>query len=161
MKRGVVAFASGAVFSAGLSLSGMTKPTKVLAFLDVAGSWDPSLAFVMVGAIAVAALAFRASARRVSPTLDSELRIPSPRARIDAKLLAGAALFGVGWGLSGLCPGPAVVSLASGQVGAFVFVTSMIAGMAIHRGAELSSSGGWRRGGEGGVRGRPEASETL
>jgi uncharacterized protein len=144
MKRGVVAFASGAVFSAGLSLSGMTKPAKVLAFLDVAGSWDPSLAFVMVGALAVTAIAFRASVRRVSPVpvVEDELRVPSVRARIDAKLVVGAAVFGVGWGLSGLCPGPAVVSLASGQLGAILYVASMIAGMAIHRGLELSFGDG-------------------
>jgi uncharacterized membrane protein YedE/YeeE len=144
MKRGVVAFASGAVFSAGLSLSGMTKPAKVLAFLDVAGSWDPSLAFVMVGAIAVTAIAFRASVRRGSPVpvLEDELRVPSVRARIDAKLVVGAAVFGLGWGLSGLCPGPAVVSLASGQLGAILYVASMIAGMAIHRGLEVSFGDG-------------------
>jgi uncharacterized protein len=142
MKGGVVAFASGAMFSAGLLLSGMTKPAKVLAFLDVAGSWDPSLAFVMVGAITVTAIAFRASVRRASPVpvpvLKDELRVPSLRARIDAKLVVGAAVFGVGWGLSGLCPGPAVVSLASGQLGAILYVASMIVGMAIYRGVEMS-----------------------
>ena len=146
MKRGLAAFVAGAVFSAGLCISGMTQPAKVLAFLDVAGAWDPSLAFVMVGAIGVASLAFLASARRAAPVLDDRFRVPSRRARIDAKLLMGAALFGVGWGLSGLCPGPAIVSIASGQLGAIVFVASMIAGMAIHRSVARAASGAGARG---------------
>ncbi len=112
----------------------MTKPAKVLAFLDVTGAWDPSLAFVMVGAVAVAAIAFRASKRRAAPVLGDRFHVPPPRAPIDGAVLVGGAIFGAGWGLSGLCPGPAIVSLASGQVGALVFVASMIAGMAVHRG---------------------------
>ena len=136
MKRGLAAFGSGLVFSAGLCLSGMTRPSKVLAFLDVGGAWDASLAFVMAGAIAVAAVAFRASARRGTPLLGERFDVPRRASAIDARLIAGGAVFGVGWGLSGLCPGPAVVSLASGQIGAAVFVASMLAGMLLHRGAE-------------------------
>jgi uncharacterized membrane protein YedE/YeeE len=158
--RRAVAFGSGVVFAAGLALSGMTKPAKVLAFLDVAGPWDPSLALVMVGAIAIAAIAFRASARRASPVLDGDFEIPSPRARVDAKLLLGATIFGIGWGLSGLCPGPAVVSLASGQVGAVVFVLAMLAGMAIHRRVEQPSSDGARRDGGGDARSDSEAARS-
>jgi uncharacterized protein len=132
MKRDAVALLSGVVFSAGLCISGMTRPSTVLAFVDLTGAWDPSLALVMVGAIFVAAIAFRAGSKRSSPVLDARFHLP-PRGAIDRKLVAGAAIFGVGWGLSGLCPGPAVVSLASGQAGAVVFVVSMIAGIALER----------------------------
>ena len=133
MNRKVVAFVSGAIFAARLCVSGMTHPSKVLAFLDVTGAWDPSLAFVMVGAVGISALAFRLSARRASPIYGDRFRVPDRRGPIDPKLVAGAALFGVGWGLSGLCPGPAVTALVTGQLGAIVFVTAMVVGMAIHR----------------------------
>jgi thiosulfate dehydrogenase len=133
MKRDLVAFVAGVVFSAGLALSGMTQPSKVLGFLDFFGGWDPSLAFVMVGAIGVSAIAFHRSTRRASPVLGDRFRVPEKGAPIDRRLLAGAAIFGVGWGLAGLCPGPAVVSLASLQTGAIVFVVCMLVGMAIHR----------------------------
>lgn len=136
MIRALVHFSSGLLFAAGLCLSGMTQPQKVLGFLDVLGQWDPSLAFVMVGAIGVTSVAFRLSARRSAPTLSERFHLPDARAGVDRRLVAGAALFGAGWGLSGLCPGPAVVSVASGQLGAIVFVGAMIAGMALHRLAE-------------------------
>lgn len=132
MSRGLVAFLSGLVFAAGLCVSGMTRPSKVLAFLDVTGNWDPSLAFVMIGAIGVAALAFRLSRRRPAPLYNQQFQLPDARRRIGLSLVAGAALFGVGWGLSGLCPGPAVVSLASGQSSALVFVGAMAVGMVVH-----------------------------
>ena len=128
MKRGAVAFATGFVFAAGLCLAGMTRPARVLAFLDVFGRWDPSLALVMAGAIAVAAIAFRVAARRASPMLGGDFLLPQANAPIDPAVLGGAALFGLGWGLSGLCPGPAIVALASGQTGAFVFVGAMFVG---------------------------------
>ena len=108
----------------------MTEPTKVLNFLDVSGAWDPSLALVMVGAIGVHALAYRAIRRRSMPWLAEQFAIPTRR-DVDAKLLGGAALFGVGWGLSGYCPGPAIVSLPAGGGSAFVFVAAMGAGMVI------------------------------
>jgi hypothetical protein len=133
MKRLVASFAAGVVFAAGLAVAGMTRPGKVLAFLDFFGRWDPSLAFVMVGAIGVASLAFRLSARRASPVLGDRFVVPDARAEIDGRVVVGASIFGVGWGLSGLCPGPAVASLASGQVGAIVFVGAMLVGMEVQR----------------------------
>ncbi len=133
MKRDLAAFVSGLVFAAGLVVSGMTNPSKVLAFLDVSGAWDPSLAFVMVGAIAVSAVAFRVAARRSAPVLESRFAVPPAGGPIGRKLVVGAVIFGLGWGLSGLCPGPAVLSIAGGQVGALVFVVAMLAGMALQR----------------------------
>jgi uncharacterized membrane protein YedE/YeeE len=133
VKRSLAAFFSGLLFAAGLVVSGMTKPSKVLAFLDVSGAWDPSLALVMVGAIAVSAVAFRVAARRSAPVLDARFDVPPAGGPIARRLIAGAAIFGLGWGLSGLCPGPAVVSIASGQLGALVFVVAMIGGMALER----------------------------
>jgi uncharacterized membrane protein YedE/YeeE len=132
-KRGLAAFGSGLLFAAGLALAGMTRPSKVLGFLDVTGAWDPSLGFVMAGAVAVAALAFRLQGRLRSPVLGDRFDVPPARAAIDPKLVGGAAIFGVGWGLSGLCPGPAVVSLASGQLGAAVFVGAMLLGVLLER----------------------------
>jgi uncharacterized membrane protein YedE/YeeE len=132
VKRGAVAFGSGLVFAAGLCLAGMTRPERILAFLDVLGKWDPSLALVMAGAIAVAAPAFFLAARRARPVLADDFRLPPRRAPVERDLLVGATLFGIGWGLSGLCPGPAVVALASARVGALVFVASMVAGMLVH-----------------------------
>jgi uncharacterized membrane protein YedE/YeeE len=129
VKHGLVAFASGLLFAFGLCLAGMTHPSRVLGFLDVLGTWDPSLALVMVGAVSVAAIAFRVAAKRPASVFGGAFRTPDPRARVDRSLVTGAALFGVGWGLSGLCPGPALVSLTSGQVGAVVFVAAMIAGV--------------------------------
>jgi uncharacterized protein len=131
MSRNVVAFAAGVLFSAGLCVSGMTHPAKVLAFLDVTGRWDPSLAAVMVGAIGVAAVAFRLGMKRREPILGDRFRVPPPGGPIELRIVVGAAIFGVGWGLSGLCPGPAITTLASGQLRALVFVASMLAGMAI------------------------------
>ena len=126
----MVALACGAVFSVGLCISGMTRPSKVLGFLDFFGSWDPSLAAVMVGAIGVAALAFRLSAGRDRPLLDDRFRVPPAGEAVSARLVAGAAIFGVGWGLSGICPGPAVTTLVSGHLGPLVFVAAMVVGMA-------------------------------
>jgi uncharacterized membrane protein YedE/YeeE len=120
------------MFAVGLCLAGMTRPRRVLAFLDVFGKWNGSLALVMVGAIAVAAVAFPAAARLATPILGGEFRLPPRRAPVGRDVLVGATLFGVGWGLSGLCPGPAVVALASARVGALVFVASMVAGMVVH-----------------------------
>jgi len=131
MKRGAIAFFAGLVFALGLCLSGMTHPSKVLGFLDVTGAWDPSLAFVMAGAVGVAAIAFRLARRWSAPFAGRSFLVPARSGRIDARLLAGAALFGAGWGMSGLCPGPAVTSLASGQIGAVIFVASMAFGMVL------------------------------
>ncbi len=124
----LVAYLAGALFGAGLLLAGMTDPARVLGFLDVLGDWDPTLAFVMIGAIAVHATTYQLIRRRPSPLFDSTFHLPT-RNDLDARLLAGAALFGVGWGLAGFCPGPALVAAASGASTALVFVAAMIAGM--------------------------------
>jgi len=121
-------FLAGLLFGWGLLLAGMTDPGKVLGFLDLAGAWDPSLALVMGGAIAVAVFAFRGAGRRTRSFLGGALHLPRSR-DIDGRLLAGAIVFGIGWGLAGFCPGPALVSMASGTPEALVFVVAMIAGM--------------------------------
>jgi len=129
----MIAFASflaGLVFGLGLIVSGMANPAKVLGFLDLAGNWDPSLAFVMVGAIAVGAVAFGVANRRAVSLLGAEMRLPSAR-HIDRRLVLGSVVFGVGWGVAGFCPGPALVSLGMGEVKAFVFVAAMLAGMGV------------------------------
>ncbi len=126
-----VALIAGALFGIGLGISGMARPTKVLAFLDVAGAWDPSLAFVMIGAIGVYAIAVLVAKRRQTTLLgNATFRWPESNA-VDRPLVAGAALFGIGWGLGGYCPGPALLGAASGNVGAIVFVGAMIAGMLV------------------------------
>lgn len=126
----VAAFASGLVFGLGLILSGMVDPGKVLGFLDLAGRWDPSLALVMGGAVAVAAGGFALAGRRARSWLGEPMRLPDAR-DIDARLVAGSLAFGAGWGLAGFCPGPALVALWSGGgAKAAVFVAAMLAGMA-------------------------------
>jgi uncharacterized membrane protein YedE/YeeE len=132
MKQVLAALACGALFGAGLALGGMTNPAKVLAFLDVAGAWDATLAFVMIGAIAVNATAYLITRSRPSP-LFADAFAPPSRRDLDARLLGGAALFGVGWGLVGLCPGPALASLARGEPEPFVFSAAMAAGMLLQR----------------------------
>ncbi len=131
-KANLTALLAGLVFGAGLGISGMTRPERVLGFLDVAGDWDPSLALVMVGAIAVHATLYRRIRRRSTPWFDDHLHVPVRR-DVDGKLVAGAALFGVGWGLGGYCPGPALVSLVTGQRSVLVFVGAMLAGMALEQ----------------------------
>ena len=130
--RLAASLAAGVLFGAGLALSGMMNPAKVLNFLDVAGRWDPSLALVMAAALAVTAPAFRLARRQRAPALGGRYEIPTART-LDAPLLAGAALFGLGWGLVGLCPGPAVAVLVTGLPSAAVFLASMVAGMLLHR----------------------------
>ena len=124
------ALACGLLFGAGLGLSHMTLPAKVLGFLDVSGAWDPSLALVMAAAVAVHFIGLRLVAARRAPWFDSAFPPPATAA-IDRRLVAGAAIFGVGWGLSGLCPGPAVVSTLSGAVPIAAFVGAMLVGMAL------------------------------
>jgi uncharacterized protein len=130
MKRIVSAFAAGLLFGVGLLVSGMTKPTKVIGFLDVAGAWDPSLMFVMVGGIAVHFALYKFIVRRPAPLLEAAFHLPHHHA-IDAKLLLGAAIFGVGWGLGGFCPGPGLTSAVRGGT-ALVFAVAMAAGMGLH-----------------------------
>lgn len=121
---------AGLVFGMGLIVSGMANPAKVLGFLDLTGRWDPSLAFVMAGAIAVAMVAFALARKRTSSILGAEIRLPSKRS-IDRRLVGGSLLFGVGWGIAGFCPGPALVSLGMGQIKGLVFVAAMLAGMGV------------------------------
>ncbi len=128
----VVAFLAGLVFALGLGLAGMTRPGKVIAFLDFFGDWDPSLAFVMGGGVVVYTLLFRRVVKREQPVADVRFRLPT-RSEIDWKLVTGAALFGVGWGLGGFCPGPALTSLIPGGTDAMIFVASMLTGMGLFR----------------------------
>ena len=128
----VIAAISGAVFALGLVVSGMTDPGRVTAFLDVTGHWDPTLAFVMAGAIAVHAPLGRIVRRRTTPIFDATFHLPK-RTAIEPRLVLGAALFGVGWGLSGYCPGPALVSVATAATPVLVFVGAMIGGIALAR----------------------------
>ncbi len=132
LSRILVALASGMIFGFGLSLSGMVDPARVIGFLDIgSGNWDPSLAFVLGGALAVA-LAGMAIVRRMSmPILDDSFHLPAP-GRIDRRLLLGSALFGTGWGMAGFCPGPAIASLSMGLGPTVLFVAAMLLGMAMH-----------------------------
>lgn len=132
MKGWMVAAISGAVFALGLVVSGMTDPGRVTAFLDVTGHWDPTLAFVMGGAIAVHAPLARIVRRRTAPIFDSTFHLPK-RTVLEPRLVVGAALFGVGWGLSGYCPGPALVSLGTAAMPVLAFVAAMIGGIALAR----------------------------
>ncbi len=129
--QALIALVAGLLFGIGLLLSGMANPTKVVGFLDLAGSWDLSLALVMAGAIGAALPAFTMARKRSTAWAGCALALPSAT-QIDAPLVLGSLTFGVGWGLAGYCPGPALVSLGTGSVPAVVFVLAMIAGMAIH-----------------------------
>jgi len=120
----------GLVFGFGLALSGMTDTNKVLGFLDFTGAWQPTLAFVMGGAVLVTVISFRFVLRRPRPLFDAQFHLPEKRA-IDARLLTGAALFGIGWGLYGYCPGPALTSLIYGNGDTMLFVAAMLVGMAL------------------------------
>ncbi|HMJ53782.1 MAG TPA: DUF6691 family protein [Polyangiaceae bacterium] len=147
MKSALSALGAGLVFGLGLGLSGMTQPAKVIGFLDVFGSWDPSLMFVMMGAILVHLGLTRWIRRRERPLLDTRFHLPTVT-RIDTQLIAGSAVFGLGWGLGGFCPGPAIVTLGSGALSAFVFVGAMALGMVLQYVIRLpreSSSGAAER----------------
>ena len=128
--RVATAFLAGLVFGLGLLLSGMADPAKVLGFLDLAGAWDPSLMFVMGGAVGVGAIAFAVARRRRQSLLGEPLQLPA-KTTVDRRLLLGALLFGAGWGLAGFCPGPAIVALGVGEAKAVVFVLAMLAGMGL------------------------------
>jgi uncharacterized membrane protein YedE/YeeE len=131
MNKLAVAFAAGLVFGAGLLLSQMSNPAKVIGFLDVSGAWDPSLAFVMAGAVSVFALAYRLALRRDKPLLETKFGTPSQG--LDRRLVIGALIFGVGWGLGGFCPGPAIVSAAFAEPRVWAFIASMVAGIVLYR----------------------------
>ncbi len=121
---------AGLVFGLGLIVSGMADPGKVLGFLDLAGHWDPSLAFVMAGAIAVSAVAFFVTRKRTVSLLRAEMKLPVAR-HIDRRLVVGSTLFGIGWGIAGFCPGPGLVALGIGETKAMVFVAAMLVGMVV------------------------------
>ncbi len=128
MKTIVSAFAAGLIFAVGLAVGGMTQPSKVVGFLDFFGAWDPSLAFVMGGAVTVHMLLYRFVTKRSSPLYDDAFHIPTRR-DFNLPLIAGSALFGIGWGLGGFCPGPGLVSVPSFGIEALVFVGAMVTGM--------------------------------
>ncbi|MEJ5895677.1 YeeE/YedE family protein [Aquabacterium sp. G14] len=132
MMQPLVSLMAGLVFGLGLAIAEMTNPLKVLAFLDLAGDWDPSLAFVMGGAVTVTALAFRFILRRPVPFYGERFHLPT-LTQVDRKLLVGAALFGIGWGLAGYCPGPALATALSGNSEAWLFVPAMLVGGALQR----------------------------
>lgn len=130
MRFTLASFVAGLVFGLGLLLSGMANPEKVLGFLDLAGAWDPSLALVMAGAIAVGVIAFTIARHRQVSFLGFDMKLPSGN-DITGRLVTGSLMFGVGWGLAGFCPGPGLVALGAGEIRAVVFVASMIAGMGL------------------------------
>lgn len=132
MKELLAALVAGLLFGVGLAVSGMLIPDKVLSFLDIAGHWDPSLALVMGGALAVTVPGYYLVTQRPRPLLVSSFSLPTSTA-IDGKLLAGASLFGLGWGLSGLCPAPALVNITTGFVDVLAFVAAMLVGMLLHK----------------------------
>lgn len=132
MRAPLIGLLSGTMFGAGLAVSGMLDPVRVRGFLDIAGTWDPTLAFVMGGAIVPMAIAWRIQARRAAPFAADRFHLPDTR-EVTPRLLIGAALFGAGWGLAGLCPGPAIAALALRPLPAAAFVAAMIAGFALMR----------------------------
>ena len=132
---------AGLVFGLGLIVSGMANPAKVLGFLDLAGTWDPSLGLVMGGAIGVGMLAFFVARQRTVSLLGAKMKLPTAR-QIDRRLVVGSLLFGIGWGVAGFCPGPALVALGMGEFKALVFVAAMLAGMGVF---ELFEARGRRR----------------
>ena len=132
MKRNLVALLSGLLFGLGLAISEMVNPEKVLGFLDVAGSWDPSLVFVLGAALLVTIITFRPITRLARPVLDVEFRFPI-HTKIDIKLIGGAVLFGIGWGLVGYCPGPAIASLAYGKIESGIFLCALLIGLYANR----------------------------
>ncbi len=133
--REIVSFAVGLLFALGLGLGGMTRPELVKGFLDVFGEWRPELLGVMAGAISVYALVYRLALRRRIPVLDAQFHLPT-KTLVDGRLVAGAIIFGLGWGWAGICPGPGIVALASGGPSFLVFVVAMLAGMALFKAVE-------------------------
>lgn len=132
MSRIFFALVIGMVFGSGIAISGMANPAKILNFFDVAGTWDPSLAFVMGGALLVTAIGYKFVLRRSSPVFDRTFHLPTRR-DLDKPLLVGSAIFGIGWGITGFCPGGAIPALGLGHSNAFIFVGSMILGIALAR----------------------------
>ena len=140
--RVLAALASGLIFGFGLSLSGMLDPVRVRGFFDVTGTWDPSLAFVLGGALFIATIGYRLSRLFGRPLLDDRFYLPT-KTRIDRPLIIGSAIFGIGWGVVGLCPGPAVASLSLGLASTILFVIAMLIGMVIHDRLFAPFRGAW------------------
>lgn len=128
MQRTLVAAVIGLVFGTGIAVSGMANPAKVLNFFDIAGTWDPSLAFVMGGALIVTAIGYRFVLRRDKPVFEARFHLPTSR-KLDVPLVAGSAVFGIGWGISGFCPGGAMPALGLGEISAWAFVGAMLVGI--------------------------------
>jgi hypothetical protein len=137
MQRTLLAGIVGLVFGTGIAFSGMANPAKVLNFFDFAGTWDPSLGLVMIAALAVAAIGYRFVLRRDKPLFDTRFHLPTNR-KLDTPLLAGSAVFGIGWGISGFCPGGAIPALGLGELSAWIFVGSMLAGIGTARTVRLA-----------------------
>ena len=137
MQRTIIAGLIGMVFGTGMALSGMSNPAKVLNFFDFAGSWDPSLALVMASALLVTAVGYRFVLRRDKPIVEARFHLPTAR-KLDTPLLAGSAIFGVGWGISGFCPGGAIPALGLGEPSAWIFVGTMLAGIVAARSVRLA-----------------------
>lgn len=140
MIRQITALVAGILFGAGLAVSQMVNPAKVLAFLDLAGRWDPSLALVMAGALATTFVGYRVVLGRDRPVFADRFQLPASR-DVDARLLVGAGIFGIGWGLVGYCPGPALASLAFARVESLLFIVAMLAGAAVYRFGFRAGSG--------------------
>ena len=132
MGRAFIALLSGAIFGFGLALSGMMNPARVRGFLDLFGGWDPTLAFVMGGALLVMAVVWVVQGRMAKPVIGTEFNLPGT-SLIDSKLIGGSALFGIGWGIAGLCPGPAIASLGTALLPAAIFVAAMAVGVLAHK----------------------------
>lgn len=139
MRGALTALLSGTLFGAGLALGGMTDPARVRGFLDIFGDWDPTLAFVMGGAVIVMAIAWRLVPGMIEPVLADQFHLPT-RSDLTPSLIGGAALFGIGWGIAGLCPGPGIAALVIAPGSAAIFVVAMLVGMAIVRLLEGTSS---------------------
>ena len=129
--KNIITFISGLIFGIGLIISGMTNPAKVISFLDITGRWNPSLAFVMLGGIAIAYFGFRHVEKKKQSVFDDPIHLPGTN-HISKELVIGSLIFGAGWAIAGFCPGPALVALGAGYKEAFIFVTAMIVGMYIH-----------------------------
>lgn len=137
MKQLVVSFFAGLVFALGLGISQMANPNKVLSFLDFFGAWDPSLALVMGGALGLNLILFRLILKRPRPLFDTQFHLPTFSA-VDARLVVGSALFGLGWGLAGYCPGAAITAIPTGAGSVLLFIASMVGGMLLYRIAEVA-----------------------
>lgn len=137
--RTLTALLAGIVFGFGLAISGMLNPERVRGFLDITGTWDPTLGFVLIGAVVVAAIGVVISRAMTKPVLDDTFDVPPDDGRIDRNLIVGSAIFGMGWAISGLCPGPAIASIGRDVSTVYVFVLAMIAGMLIHAGQTMDA----------------------